>query len=45
MVKALKFFKIYVLDSKVIADVPNATIKDVLTQPDNEGKRGKWIEK
>ena len=45
MVKALKFFRIYVLHSKVIAYVPNAAIKDVLTQPNNEGKRGKWIAK
>ena len=44
-VKALKFFIIYVLHSKVIAYVPNATIKDVLTQPNSEGKRGKWIAK
>ena len=41
----MKIFKIYVLHSKVIAYVPNAAIKDVLTQPDNEGKRGKWIAK
>ena len=45
LVKALKFFRIYVLHSKVIAYVPNAAIKDVLTQPDSEGKRGKWIAK
>ena len=45
MVKALKFFIIYVFHSKVIAYVPNSTIKDVLTQPDSEGKRGKWIAK
>ena len=45
MVKALKFLRIYVLHSKVIAYVPNAAIKDVLTQPDCEGKRGKWIAK
>ena len=44
-VKALNFFRIYVLHSKVISYVPNATIKDVLTQPDSEGKRGKWIAK
>ena len=41
----MKFFRIYVLHSKVIAYVPNAAIKDVLTQPDSEGKRGKWIAK
>ena len=45
LVKALKFFRIYVLHSKVIAYVPNVAIKDVLTQPDSEGKRGKWIAK
>src|SRR5713226_3557626 len=45
MVKALKIFIIYVLHSKIIAYVPNAAIKDVLTQPDTEGKRGKWIAK
>ena len=45
LVKALKFFRIYVLHSKVIAYVPNAAIKDVLTQPDSEEKRGKWIAK
>ena len=45
MAKALKLFRIYVLHSKVIAYVPNTAIKDVLTQPDSEGKRGKWIAK
>ena len=45
LVKALKFFRIYVLHYKIIAYVPNATIKDILTQPDSEGKRGKWIPK
>ena len=45
LVKALKFFKIYVLYFKVISYVPNAPIKDVLTQPDSEGRRGKWIAK
>ena len=45
LVKALKFFRIYVLHSKVIAFVPNTSIKDILTQPDSEGKKGKWIAK
>ena len=45
MVKALKFFRIYVLHSKFISFVPNAMVKDVLTQPDSEGKRGRWIAK
>ena len=38
LVKALNFFRIYVLHSKVIAYVPNSSIKDILTQPDSEGK-------
>ena len=43
LVKALNFFRIYVLHSKFIDYVPNAAIKNVLTQPDSERKRGKWI--
>ena len=43
LVKALKFSRIYILHSNIIAYVPNAAIKDILTQPDSEGKRGKWI--
>ena len=45
VVKALKKFKIYILHSKIIAYVPNAAIKDILTQPDSKGKRGNWIAK
>ena len=45
MVKALKFFRIYVLHSKVISFAPNSAVKDVFTQPDSEGKRGRWIAK
>ena len=45
LVKDLKFFRIYVLHSKVISFVPNSAVKDVLTQPDSEGKRGRWITK
>ena len=45
LVKALKFFRIYVLHSKVVAYVPNAAVKEILAQPDTEGKRGKWIAK
>ena len=40
LVKALKFFIIYFLHSKVIGYVPNDAIKDILTQPGSEGKRG-----
>ena len=45
LVKALKFFRIYVLLSKIISYVPNVAIKDILTQLDSDGKRGKWIAK
>jgi hypothetical protein len=43
LVKALKEFRMYVLHSHVLAYVPNSVVKDILTQPDPEGKRGKWI--
>jgi hypothetical protein len=45
LVKALKAFRIYVLHSKVIAYVPSASVKDILVQPDMDGRRGKWIAK
>ena len=45
LAKALKIFRIYVLHSKVISYVPNASIKEILTHHDSEGKRGKWIAK
>ena len=40
LVKALKFFIIYVLLSKILAYVPSSAVKDILVQPDSEGKRG-----
>ena len=45
LIKYLKNFKIYILHAKVIAYVPLAAVKDVLTQPDIDGKRAKWISK
>jgi len=44
LVKAIKDFKTYVLHSHIVAYIPNAVIKDILTQADPDGKRGKWIE-
>ena len=41
--KALKDFRTYILHSHIIAYVPNNSFKDILTQPDPEGRRGKWI--
>jgi hypothetical protein len=45
LIKSLKDFRIYILQSKVIAYVPSSSVKDVLTQPDIDGKRAKWITK
>ena len=45
MVKAIKDFIIYILHSHIMAFVPNTVVKDILTQADPDGKRGKWIAK
>jgi ribonuclease HI len=45
LVKALKAFRVYVLHSKVTAYVPSASVKDILVQPDIDGRRSKWIAK
>ena len=45
MVKALKAFRVCVLHSKVTAYVHSAYVKDILIQPDIDGRRGKWIAK
>jgi hypothetical protein len=45
MMKALKAFRTYVLHSKVIAYVPTSSVKDILVQSDNDGKRGRWLDK
>jgi hypothetical protein len=44
-VKALKSFRVYILHSKIIGYVPSNNVKDILAQPNNEGKRGKCIAK
>ena len=45
LIKYLKTFRIYILHAKVIAYVPLAAVKDVLTRPNLDGKRAKWIAK
>jgi len=45
MVKALKAFRTYVLHSKIIVYVPTSSVKDILVQPDSDGKRGRWLTK
>jgi hypothetical protein len=43
LVKSLKAFRVYILQAKVISFVPSSSVKDVLVQPDIDGKRSKWI--
>jgi hypothetical protein len=43
LVKSLKAFRVYILQAKVIAFVPSSSVKDVLVQPDIDGKMSKWI--
>ena len=43
LIKALKDFRIYILHSHVVAYVPSSVVKSILTQPDIEGRRVKWI--
>ena len=42
LVKALKYFRVYILHSHIIAYVPKIVVKYILSQ-DSDGKRGKWI--
>jgi hypothetical protein len=44
-VKALKAFRTYVLHSRIIACVPTSSVKDILVQPDNDRRRGRWLAK
>jgi hypothetical protein len=43
LVKAIKYFRVYILHSHTIAYVPNVVVKDILTQDNPDGRRGKWI--
>ena len=43
LLKAIKDFRVYILHSHTIAYVPNAVVKDILTQDNTDGRRGKWI--
>eukprot|EP00253_Pinus_taeda_P024330 PITA_24330 len=45
LIKSLKTFRVYILHSKIIAYVPSTAIKHVLTQPNADGRRAKWIAK
>jgi hypothetical protein len=43
LVKAIKDFRVYILHSHTIAYVLNVVVKDILTQENPDGRRGKWI--
>ena len=43
LVKAIKDFRVYILQSHITSYVPNSVVKDILTQDGPDGRRGKWI--
>ena len=43
LVKSIKDFRVYILHSHIIAYVLNMVVKDILTQNNPDGRRGKWI--
>lgn len=43
LVQVVKDCKVFIIHSHIIAYVPNSVVKDILTQPEPDGKRGKWI--
>ena len=43
-IRALKEFRVYIMQSHILAFVPNSVVKDILTQPDPDGRRGRWID-
>jgi hypothetical protein len=45
LVKSLISFRVYVLHARVTTYVLSASVKDILIQPDIDGRRGKWIAK
>jgi hypothetical protein len=45
LVKSFKSFRVYILHSRIIAYVPSTSVKEILIQPDINGKRSKWISK
>jgi len=45
LVKALKSFIVYILHAQVIAYVPSSIVREILVQPDIDGKRSKGVTK
>jgi hypothetical protein len=41
--RRFKDFRVYILHSHTIAYVPDVVVKDILTQDNPDGRRGKWI--
>lgn len=45
LVLALKSFRIYILHSKVLSCVLNIVVKEIIMQPDSDGRSRRWIAK
>jgi len=45
LVKSLKYFRVYIMHSNIIAYVPSNSVKKILIQLDIDWKRRKWIAK
>jgi len=45
LVKYLKASRVYLLQSSTTTYVPSSSVKEIIVQPDSEGKRGKCIAK
>lgn len=45
MVQFLKDSRVYIIHYHIIAFVPNVVVKEILTQPDVDGRSGRWIDK
>ena len=43
LIKSFKDFRVYILHSDILTYVLNSVINNIVTQPDPEGKRVKWI--
>lgn len=45
LVKAIKVFRPYLVNAQIVANVPHAAVKDILSQSEVTGKRCRWISK
>ena len=44
LIRALKEYRVYILHSHITSQVPSATIKEILTRSDLDGRRAMWID-